>query len=140
MTVLDGKLPTVSTHHLIEPGVLSDVFQFHEVLMGVVFSLAALAGILTTSGLCWYLSSQRTGFDQCVKYACLLNFLIGYCRHSRRTDHLLQRMIVFFVSRGLLITLTEVTYLAVFLASPSTALWWVSLCALLSRDLSYVPL
>ncbi|KAF5367988.1 hypothetical protein D9758_004407 [Tetrapyrgos nigripes] len=74
-----------------------------KLLLGIEACCAALADVLVTFQLCYSFFQFRTGI--------------------RRTDKLIQRLIQFLVTRGVLITISQICYLAIYYAGIERLYW-----------------
>ncbi|KAH7927610.1 hypothetical protein BV22DRAFT_268848 [Leucogyrophana mollusca] len=84
----------------------------NKILFIINGSCAAVADIATTIFLTWTLASAKRGF--------------------KRTNTILQKLLVYIVSRGLLVTVTQVLFLVIYLAWPEQ-LYWVPLHFMASK-------
>jgi len=83
-----------------------------KIRFGMNGGLATVADVTATVALSWYLSSVRSGI--------------------KRTDTVLQRLLVYVVTRGLLITVAQILYVVIYLSFP-TKLFWMPLHLILSK-------
>ncbi|KAH7908751.1 hypothetical protein BJ138DRAFT_1156935 [Hygrophoropsis aurantiaca] len=75
----------------------------NEILFGLNGGFAALADVGITVSLTWTLASSKRGIKQ--------------------TDTVLQKLLLYIVSRGLLVSITQVLFLVIFLTGPGTVRW-----------------
>ncbi|KAH7917978.1 hypothetical protein BV22DRAFT_921130 [Leucogyrophana mollusca] len=75
----------------------------NEILFGINGGFAAIADIGITVSLTWTLASAKRGV--------------------KRTDTMLQKLLLYIVSRGLLVSVTQVLFLVVFLTGPGSVHW-----------------
>ncbi|KAH7929264.1 hypothetical protein BV22DRAFT_1116995 [Leucogyrophana mollusca] len=78
----------------------------NKIMFGITGSFSAVADVMITASLTVLLSSAKSGV--------------------KRTNTVLQKLIVFIVSRGLMVSVTQVLFLIVYLIRPDK-LWWVPL-------------
>ncbi|KAH7929247.1 hypothetical protein BV22DRAFT_138573 [Leucogyrophana mollusca] len=78
----------------------------NKILFGINGGCAAIADIVITVVLTWTLSSAKRGF--------------------KRTDTMLQKLLLYVVSRGLLVTVTQILFLIIYFIRPDQ-LYWVPL-------------
>jgi len=71
---------------------------------GLVQGFAALCDIIITSSLCWLLHSRRTGI--------------------KRTERLVDRLIILSVNRGLVTTVTQICFLVLNVSIPGKIYWF----------------
>jgi len=83
-----------------------------KIRFGLTGGLATVADVTATVSLSWYLSSVRSGI--------------------KRTDTILERLLMYVVSRGLLITIVQILYVIIYLSFP-TKLFWMPLHLILSK-------
>ncbi|KAH7915193.1 hypothetical protein BJ138DRAFT_1176726 [Hygrophoropsis aurantiaca] len=88
------------------PSVLVLATAENKIMFSITGSFSAVADIMITASLTMLLSSAKTGMQ--------------------RTNTVLQKLIVFIVSRGLMVSVTQVLFLIVYLIRPDR-LWWVPL-------------
>jgi len=74
------------------------------ILEGMVQGVAALADVSITISLCWYLHSRRTGI--------------------KRTEKLLDRLIILAINRGLITAVAQVGFLVFNVAAPGKNYWY----------------
>ncbi|KAH7908458.1 hypothetical protein BJ138DRAFT_1115844 [Hygrophoropsis aurantiaca] len=84
----------------------------NKVLFGINGSFSAVADIIITAALTWTFASSKKGI--------------------KRSDTILQKLLMYVVSRGLLVSVSQVLFLVTYLAKPD-ALWWVPLHFMLSK-------
>ncbi|KAH7909478.1 hypothetical protein BJ138DRAFT_216758 [Hygrophoropsis aurantiaca] len=83
-----------------------------KIAFGTNGGFAALVDIMITSSLTWSLATSKSGI--------------------KRTDTMLQKLLMFVVSRGLLVSVTQVLFLITYVVRPD-ALWWVPLHFMCSK-------
>jgi len=71
---------------------------------GFVQGLAALCDIIITASLCWFLHSKRTGI--------------------KRTEKLLDRLIILAINRGLITTIAQLCFLILNVSVPGKVYWF----------------
>ncbi|KAH7908457.1 hypothetical protein BJ138DRAFT_354342 [Hygrophoropsis aurantiaca] len=83
-----------------------------KIMFGINGGFSAIADITITYFLTWSFSNAKRGINS--------------------TDTILQKLLVYVVSRGLLVTVTQVLFLITYVVKP-TALWWVPLHFMASK-------
>ncbi|KAH7927607.1 hypothetical protein BV22DRAFT_1127294 [Leucogyrophana mollusca] len=84
-------------------GALDLASKRNKILFIINGGCAAVADIVTTVSLTWSLASSKRGF--------------------KSTNTMLQKLLVYVVSRGLLVTVTQVLFLVIYLAWPEQLYW-----------------
>ncbi|KAH7908456.1 hypothetical protein BJ138DRAFT_1128448 [Hygrophoropsis aurantiaca] len=83
-----------------------------KILFGVNGGFSVAADVLITLCLTWSLASAKRGI--------------------KRSDNILQKLLLYIVSRGLLVAITQLLFLILYLVKPG-ALWWVPFHFILSK-------
>ncbi|KAH7909477.1 hypothetical protein BJ138DRAFT_1155134 [Hygrophoropsis aurantiaca] len=83
-----------------------------KVSFGINGGFAAVVDIMITFSLTWSFATSKRGI--------------------KRTDNMLQRLLMYVVSRGLLVSVTQVLFLITYVVKPE-ALWWVPLHFMCSK-------
>jgi hypothetical protein len=104
--------------------------SWRQLVQGISIFFSTMADLIATAALCWKVSNATTGAQR--SYFILL-WLRLQIQHDDRTQTVLHRLLLYFFTRAVLVTLNGVLHLILFAIRPMTLYWSVSYRSCIGR-------
>ncbi|KAK7054328.1 hypothetical protein VNI00_003521, partial [Paramarasmius palmivorus] len=111
----------VTIYMFMNPNLASLTSSTFEMFMIVRCTFAALVDITVTAALLWSFRTSKTGFKRQVRHH--WSGVIVFVHLATRTDTLLRRLLKYTVTRGVLVTVMQISLFAIYIAKKDTLDW-----------------